>query len=52
MNNIQAVKDKLNQFKIDLKLYQEQYGNKKDVPVGAIGVRINELLKILESEEE
>lgn len=51
MEKMQTVIDKLHQFKIDLKLYQEQYYSRRDVPVGAIGIRINELLKILESEE-
>ena len=51
MDKMQIVIDKLYQFKIDLKLYEEQYNNRRDVPTGAIGIRINELLKILESEE-
>ena len=46
-NKINKVIDKLKLFKNDLKAY-EDVRNNHYVPIGAVGIRINELLKILE----
>ena len=39
--------DVIETFKNDLKEYEKVYKNRKDVPIGLIGIRINQVLKIL-----